>query len=209
MFTKMLPVIGVGTLLTIAGITASSAAEETPSQPSPEAQKATVVSTTVKRPPKVIHRAFKVKLITHPSQGQVLEIINHEARLWGVSPAALTRRARCESGLNWWATNGQYQGVLQFGANAFYRGMSTIRTRRYVDTVIRYRRMHSRVYRQWSDGRITRNKGRIVRQQMVIRTVGYIPRNPYIADVYAQIRIGAQALRGISAVRSSEWSCGA
>lgn len=207
MFTKMLPVIGVGTLLAIAGITASSAAEVTTSQPSPEAEKATVVSTTVKRPPKVIHRAFKVKLTTTPTQGQVLEIINHEAQLWGISSAALTRRARCESGLRYWATNGQYVGVLQFGANAFYRGLSTIRTRRYMNTVIRYRRMHSRVYRQWSDGRTTRNKGRIVRQQVITRTVGYM--TAYMRDPYTQIRIGAQALRGISAVRSSEWSCSA
>ena len=30
-----------------------------------------------------------------------------------------------------------------------------------------------------------------------------------VNDTFAQLRIGAQALRGISAVHSSEWACGA
>lgn len=206
-FTKMLPVIGVGTVLTVMGLSSSSAAENQPQAQPPEAQKATVVATIVKRPAKVVHRAFHTTLNTRPTQAQVLNIINHEAALWGVSAVGLANRARCESHYNWWATNGQYVGVLQFGANAFWRGMSSIKTRRYEWREIKFRSMHSRVYRQWSDGKTTRNKGRAVRQRMIVRYVGYIPRRPSQADPYAQIRIGAQAIRGISAVHSSEWSC--
>lgn len=198
-------IVVVGTI----GLSGVSSAEDNPPQPSPEAQKATVVSVTVKRPLKVVHRAFRTSLTTQPTPAQVLEIINHEAALWGVSAAGLSRRAYCESKYNWWATNGQYVGVLQFGANAFWRGMSTIRTRRYEWREIKFRSMHSRVYRRWSDGRTTRSKGRAVRQRMIVRYVGYIPRRPSQSHPYAQIRIGAQALRGISAVHSSEWSCGA
>jgi hypothetical protein len=36
-----------------------------------------------------------------------------------------------------------------------------------------------------------------------------LPRHPSVNNTFAQIRIGAQALRGISAVHSSEWGCGA
>jgi hypothetical protein len=36
-----------------------------------------------------------------------------------------------------------------------------------------------------------------------------MPHTPSVSNTFAQVRIGAQAIRGISAVRSSEWACGA
>ena len=47
------------------------------------------------------------------------------------------------------------------------------------------------------------------RQRLIVVYSGRIPRRPSMANAFAQIRIGAQALRGISAVHSSEWSCAA
>jgi hypothetical protein len=175
----------------------------------PPAQQATVVKKIVKRPPRVVHRRAKLHLPAKPTVAQVQRAIRREAAMWGVSAAGLSRRVACESHYHWWASNGQYQGVLQFAPGTFYRGLGTIRTRRVIEVSVRTRRMHSRVYRHWSDGKITRSKGRIVRQTVVVTRRGMIPKKPSVTNVDAQLRIGAQALRGISAVHSSEWACGA
>lgn len=166
-----------------------------------------VISKEVKRPPKVVHRKAKLKIPSRPTVEQVGQMIRYEAALWGVPAASLERRARCESGLRWWASNGPYQGVLQFHPGTFRRGLQTIQTLRVKIKDAKIRRMHSRVYFRWSTGRVTRSKGRVVRQRVLTTRVGRLGTNAI--NPWTQIRIGAQALRGISAVRSSEWSCGA
>jgi hypothetical protein len=160
----------------------------------------------VKRPPRVIHRTAKLHLSARPSVAYVRAAIRREAARWGVSEASLSRRVACESHYHWWATNGQFTGVLQFSPGTFWRGMSTIRTRVVRVTEVKFRRMHSRVYRSWSDGSLTRSRGRIVRQRVEVNRRGLIPKTN---NTDAQLRIGAQALRGISGVKSSEWSCAA
>lgn len=175
----------------------------------PSAEKATVVSMAVKRPPRLVHRHAHLALPARPTPAQVRRAINREAAMWGVPAVSLSRRVACESHYQWWASNGQYEGVLQFAPGTFYRGWRTIRTRKVIEVDVRQRRMHSRVYRQWSDGRITRSRGRIVRQTVVVTRRGTIPKFPAANNTDAQLRIGAQAIRGISAVHSSEWSCGA
>lgn len=156
---------------------------------------------------KVVHRKFRPW--AHPSPGQVREIINNEARRWGISAASLSRRVACESHYHWWATNGQYSGVLQFGANAFYRGMHTIKSRKVKIVRSKTRRVHDRRVTQFSDGRKVSRRTTPRRQRLIVVYTGRIPRSPAVSNAFAQIRIGAQALRGISAVHSSEWSCGA
>jgi hypothetical protein len=156
---------------------------------------------------KVVQRKFRPW--AHPTPGQVREIINSEARRWGVSAAGLSRRVACESHYHWWATNGQYVGVLQMGANAFYRGLHTIRTYRVKVVRWKTRRVHDARVTHYSDGRVERRRTTPRRQRVRIVLSGRIPRRPSMANAFAQIRIGAQALRGISAVHSSEWSCGA
>lgn len=189
---------------------ASSAAEDPQPQapaPSPEAQKATVTKIVVKRPNKVKHMKRRFTPTLHPSPSYVRNVIlPMEAARAGISAAALQNRASCESHFNWWATNGQYVGILQFGSNAFYRGLGSIGTRKVVLHVVKFRRMHSRVYRFWSDGKVTRHKGRVRRQRVVIKLVGYSSTQQ--ADPWTQARIGAQAIAGRSAVNSGEWSCG-
>src|SRR5436190_17771952 len=89
---------------------------------------------------KVVHRRFRPW--AHPTPGQVREIIRNEARRWHVSAASLSRRVACESRYHWWATNGQYSGVLQFSAGAFHRGMSTIKSRKIKMVRTKSRRVH-------------------------------------------------------------------
>lgn len=156
---------------------------------------------------KVVHRNFRPW--AHPTPGQVREIIRNEARRWNVSAASLARRVGCESRYHWWATNGQYSGVLQFSAGTFYRGMSTIKSHKIKLVRTKSRRVHDARVTHYSDGRKVRRRTTPRRQHVVVVLTGRLPRHPSVSNAFAQIRIGAQALRGMSAVHSSEWSCGA
>ena len=156
---------------------------------------------------KVVHRKFKPW--AHPSPARVREIIRSEARRWRVSAAGLSNRVYCESKYRWWATNGQYVGVLQMGANAFYRGVGSMRTHKVKLVRTTTRRVHDARVTHYSDGRVERRRTTPRRQRLIVVYSGRIPRRPSMSNAYAQIRIGAQALRGMSAVHSSEWSCGA
>jgi hypothetical protein len=156
---------------------------------------------------KVVHRVLHPW--THPTPRQVQEIINNEARRWRIPAASLSRRVACESHYHWWASNGQYQGVLQFGANAFSRGLSTIRSRKVKLVRQKLRRVHDARITYFSDGHSTRSRTTPRRQRVITIYSGRLPRRPSMGNAWVQLRIGAQAIRGISAVRSSEWACGA
>ena len=175
----------------------------------PAASTASVVKVENKKAPrtKVMHRKFRPW--ARPTPGQVREIISNEARRWGVSAASLSRRVACESHYHWWATNGQYSGVLQFSAGTFYRGLHTIRTHKVKIVRSKSRRVHDARVTHYSDGRKVRRRTTPRRQRLIVVYTGRLPRSPAVSNTFAQIRIGAQALRGISAVHSSEWSCGA
>jgi hypothetical protein len=156
---------------------------------------------------KVVHRKFRPW--ARPTPGQVREIIANEARRWGIPAASLSRRIACESHYHWWASNGQYQGVLQFAYGTFYRGLRTIRDRHVRLVRTKVRRVHEARVTHYSDGRKVRRRTTPRRQRLVVVYKGKIPRRPAMNNTFAQVRIGAQAIRGISAVHSSEWSCGA
>ena len=198
--------------LTVAAVAAPSApgalADATTAGQQPQAQ-ASVVRVDHYRAPrkKVVHHKFRPW--AHPTPHQVQEIINAEARRWGVSAAALSSRVACESRYHWWATNGQYQGVLQMGANAFYRGLHTIRSYKFKIVRTMSRKVHDARITHYSDGHVSSRRTTPRRQRVTVIYTGRISHNPSMANPFAQIRIGAQAIRGISAVRSSEWSCAA
>jgi hypothetical protein len=156
---------------------------------------------------KIVHREFSPW--SHPTPGQVQEIIRAEAHRWHIPAASLSRRVACESHYHWWASNGQYQGVLQFGASAFYRGLGTIRSRQVKLVRERVRRVHDARITRYSDGHSTRQRTTPRRQRVVSVYTGRLPRHPSMGNAWVQLRIGAQAIRGISAVSSSEWACGA
>jgi hypothetical protein len=188
------------------GVAPRAFADEATGQPTATASVVKVENRKAPRK-KVVHRRFRPW--AHPSPGQVREIIATEARRWGVPAASLSRRVACESHYHWWATNGQYSGVLQFAAGTFYRGMGTIKTRKVKIVRSKTRRVHDRRIVHLSDGRKVNRRTTPRRQRLIVIYTGRIPRSPAVSNTFAQVRIGAQALRGISAVHSSEWSCGA
>jgi hypothetical protein len=188
------------------GVAPRAFADEANGSPTATASVVKVENRKAKRK-KVVHRSFRPW--AHPTPGQVREIIRNEARRWGVPAASLSRRVACESHYHWWATNGQYSGVLQFAPGTFYRGMHTIKSRRVKIVRSKSRRVHDRRIVHLSDGRKVNRRTTPRRQRLIVVYTGRIPRSPAVSNTFAQIRIGAQALRGISAVHSSEWSCGA
>lgn len=174
------------------------------------AEAARVVSVTHASVPKrriIRHTGFRPW--SRPSKRQVHEIIRAEARRWKIDPRRLARRVGCESRFNWWAGNGSFRGLLQFHPGTFHRGLRTIRTRQVTLVRERVRRVHGARYVHYSDGTVKRRRGSLRRQRVVHVYRGRLARRPGVTDAWTQLRIGAQAIRGISAVRSSEWTCGA
>jgi len=204
----IISVVTISVLL-VATISASSAAEDqqpAPAPSNPQAQEATVTKIVVKRPDKRVRMVRRFAPPAHPPASYVFNVIlPYEAARAGASLSTLTRRVSCESGGHWYANNGQYNGIGQFSSGTFYRGLSSIGTRQVTITEIKYRRMHSRVYRFWSDGRVTRSRGKVRRQRIHVKRVGYI--STAYTDAWTQARIMAQANAGKSAVHDSEWSC--
>jgi hypothetical protein len=210
----LIPITAVAAVLAVLiplgfAIAPGALAEVTSSSAQPTHPTASITRVERVRPPRkvVIHRHFRPW--ARPTPGQVQEIIQSESRRWGIPAGMLMTRVACESHYHWWASNGQFQGVLQFGANAFYRGLSTIRTR-----AIRLVRWHSRLVHaaritHYSDGHKVRRRTTPLRQRVQVILKGRLPKHPSMVNPWAQIRIGAQAIRGISAVHSSEWSCAA
>jgi hypothetical protein len=182
----------------------------TPSSASPPGSAASaprVVRVERKMPPrrKVVRRRFRPS--ARPGPARVREIIRIEARRWHIAAAGLARRVACESHFHWWAGNGPYQGLLQFSSSTFYRGLRTIRTRAVRLVRKRARTAYETRVIHYSDGRVERKRGKRHRQVVVRVYRGTIPRRPSVTHAWAQLRIGAQAIRGMSGVHSSEWSC--
>ena len=168
---------------------------------------ATVVKTSRVAPPrrKVVRKRFSPW--AKPSPRRVRQIIRWEARRWGISPSRLARRVGCESGFRWYAGNGAYQGLLQFASGTFYRGMRTIKSRGVKIKRVRKRTVREVRVSRYSDGSVVRKKGRKRTQHVTYVFKGRFPRNPSVTHAWAQLRIGAQAIAGRSAVSSGEWGC--
>jgi len=207
--------VGILAMLSLAATparpdTGSGGTTTTAPQPtSTEASAPHVVKVETRRPArrKVVRRRFRPW--AKPSPSNVRKIIRIEGRRWHVSASGLARRVYCESKFQWSAGNGQYRGLLQFSPSTFSRGMGSIRTRTVKIVRKRVRRVREARVVHYSDGHVERRRGKRRRQVLVRVYRGRIPRRPSITHGWAQVRIGAQALRGVSAVSSSEWSCGA
>ena len=198
------------TLAVAAVAAALIAVSGTPSAAAAEGADAPVVSVAHSTPARrKVYRHHGFKPWTRPTPRQVRAIIRAEARRWSIDPRRLARRVGCESRFHWWAGNGSFRGVLQFHPGTFSRGLRTIRTRRITLVRERTRRVYGTRYVHYSDGTVKRRRGSARRQRVVHVYEGTLARRPGVGDTWTQLRIGAQAIRGISAVRSSEWSCGA
>ena len=195
-------VSAIAVLVAPAAVTAQTATTGAPA-----AGAATVVKTERISPParKVVRKRFRPS--ARPSKAKVRKIIRIESKRWGIAPSRLARRVHCESRYAWSAGNGQYRGLLQFGPNAFARGMRSIKTRGVKIVRKRTRVVRGTVVKHWSDGRVTREPGARKRQRVIKVYRGTIPRRPPITHGWAQLRIGAQSIAGRSAVSSGEWSC--
>lgn len=188
---------------------ASAPAPTEPADPAAPTGTAAVVSTKriVPRRRKVVRHRFTPA--ARPSPSLVRRIIRIEARRWHIDPSSLSRRVACESKYQWSANGGSYYGLLQFAPSTFYRGLSSIKTRRVVIVRERWRKLREIKITRYSDGREVRERGRRHRQKVVHVHAGTLPRRPGITHGWTQLRIGAQAIRGVSAVASSEWGCSA
>lgn len=143
---------------------------------------------------------------SQPTPSQIHRIIEMEAARWGAPASRLRCRINGESGFRWYASNGQYQGLGQFGAETFSRGMQSIGSRRVgYDRTTTARRWQSRV-RAYSDGstRMER-KWRKVDVTYTTHYRGVLPANPPRTHGYAQVRIMARAMVGLGNVNDSEW----
>jgi hypothetical protein len=156
---------------------------------------------------RVVRRSFRPW--AHPSRGQVREIIRVEARRWKIDPRGLARRIACESRFSWWASNGSYHGLLQFAHSTFHRGVRTLRDRRVRLVRSEVRKARGARVVHYSDGHTERRPGARRRQRVFYVYKGKLPRRPELLHGWTQVRIGAQAIRGVSAVRSGEWACSA
>jgi hypothetical protein len=186
---------------------AQDPAAEPPEAAAGEPDATAAVSTKRVVPPrrKVVRHRFQPW--SRPSPRRVRQIIRIEARRWRIDPGRLARRVACESKFQWSANGGAYYGLLQFAPSTFSRGLSSIRTRRVVLVRKRVRKVREVTISRYSDGRVVRERGRPHRQRLLHVYAGRLPRRPELTHGWAQLRIGAQAIRGISAVSSSEWGC--
>lgn len=165
-----------------------------------------VIKTWTVRPKRSVTKVKRFTPWAQPTYRQVHKLIDAEARRWGAPGWRLRCRVKGESTYNWAAQNGQYAGLLQFGSETFQRGLRTARSRVFKvkgprTTYLKYVKQ----YRQWDDGRVTSRKVRKVRVTKQVIYRGKAPRNPARTHGAMQVRIGAQAMAGISAVKDSEW----
>ncbi len=165
----------------------------------------TGVDTVRPDPHKVVRKTFTPW--ARPNPRKVRLIIRLEAHRWNISPSSLSRRVACESHYKWYAGNGSYQGLLQFAPGTFHRGLSSIRSRQVKVVRARERMVPVQKVVHYSDGSVERKPGIERRQKVVTVYHGTLPRNPAVTHAWTQLRIGSQAIRGLSAVGSSEWSC--
>lgn len=184
---------------------ASTSARQ-PSESEPATAPAVASVSTVKPPRKRTFR-HRFRPWAQPTPRQMRQMIRIEARRWRIDPSRLARRVGCESGFRWSARGGPYVGLLQFHSSTFHRGLSSIRTRRV--RMVRKRTRMARTTRvvRYTDGTVRRKRGRRVRQRIVHVYEGRLPRRPELTHGWTQVRIGAQAIRGVSAVSSGEWGC--
>lgn len=137
-----------------------------------------------------------------PSYRQVVWMANLEQRRWG--GPSLLNRIQCESGGYWAASNGQYQGLLQFGPIWWSMWPGTPRGVRFTT---RERRTYPVLRIQvWSDGKRVRQQIGKRRQLLITKYKGKLARNSTPLDAHAAIRVGQRAVSGDGP--TTGWSCG-
>lgn len=171
---------------------------------------ASVVSSTTSAPAVKRTIVKRFRPWAKPNRAQLKKIVRWEARKWGVSAAGMTRRINCESSGSWsLGPPSGPAGVLQFFPETFRRGMSSIGTRRIRIVTNKTKRFQEREITRYSDGTQKVRVTRTFRGQRRYVLEGTLPRRPSLYHAWAQVRIGARAMKGLGAVRNAEWTCGA
>jgi hypothetical protein len=180
------------------------------SPPTPAAQVVPTIPTVVKReriyPKRTIRKHGKFTPWAAPSPSQVGTIIQIEAARWGAPAWRLRCRIWGESRMRWGVVNsGGYAGLGQFASSTFYRGMSSIGSRKVKMVKVRWTTRPTSLVRTWSDGHRTRERSKRIRVKVVHTYYGKIPRWPARTHGWAQVRIMARAMVGKGRVHDSEW----
>ena len=202
----MRKIIAVTVAVCLTVIVAPNAASQEQASSEPTAT-ASVVRVDNHRAPKrkVVYRRFRPW--AKPSPRAVREIIRAESRRYGIHPSRLSRRIACESRYQWSASSGLYHGLLQFAPSTFYRGLRSVRDKRVKLVRTKWRRANDTRVTHYSNGAKTRRRTTPRRQLFTVVYRGRLPRRPGLYHAWAQVRIGAQAIRGVGSVSSSEWGC--
>ena len=172
-------------------------------------QKPEIISQIVKTPPKFrIIRIHNWTPWAHPSIAQVKQIATLAQKRWG--GPSLHARINCESGFRWYADNGTYEGVLQFGPiwNSMYPG--TPRKVKFVKIkTVRLKEIQTTKY---SDGKIKRKIIRRFRGKRKVIKTGKLPKpqnlkyeNGGAKHAWAAIRVGQRAVAGKGP--TTGWGC--
>jgi len=198
----------LGAVLVPVGLVPVAAVGQQDAPAQPQLDK-TIVRTDRVFPKRVLVVRSTFQPWSQPSPSQVHRIIDVEAARASISASGLRSRVGCESTFNWAATNGQYVGILQFAPSTFARGWSSVSSRRVRYVLRRERAKRVRLIDYYSDGSLRGRWGWKRRQKVVHVYSGLLPRHPPVMHAWAQIRIGAEAIAGRSAVSSSEWACAA
>lgn len=167
----------------------------------------TIIRTDRIYPEHRVVRSTAATPLARPSVAQVERIITIEAARVGASASHLRSRIACESGMRWYARNGQYLGLGQFAHETFYRGMRSIGSRVVKWTTRRVRHKRLTLIDVYSDGSVVKRNGWTRRQTVVHHFRGVIPRHPERTHGHAQVRIMAEAMVGRGGVNNSEWEC--
>ena len=131
-----------------------------------------------------------------------MEIANREQAIWG--GPSIIGRMQCESGLNYAATNGTYDGLLQFGPIWWSMYPGTPR-----DVTLKASSERTRPIRRitwWSDGRKQRTVIRRISQDVITVKKGTLPADAGPFHGYAAIRVGQRAVSGDGP--TTGWACG-
>jgi hypothetical protein len=161
------------------------------------------VTTKITRPPKrVTERVKDWSPWSEPSPAQVIAIAASEQKRWG--GPSIVGLLTCESTLNWAATNGQYQGLAQFGPIWHSMWPGTPRGVKFVESRVKVKPVMRHTL--WSNDRWTHRRiGKVKQRQKIIRS-GRLPRNATPFHGYAAIRVTQRAFAGVGPTTS--WACG-
>lgn len=160
----------------------------------------------IKRP----HSERVVKSFTPPSSPSSSYVTNviipYEARRYGGGP--LYDRIGCESGYQYNATNGTYNGLIQTSPAFFGPAWSDVIQDKDLGVKLKSKKNVTRgVYkvRLWSTGKKTYNRIAVQHIPRIVIKKGQLPKNASEWHAWAAVRVGQRAISGHGP--TTYWAC--